>query len=71
MGEMLENMGVQVLYTRTTDVYQSPNEKAAMGNRSDADFFISLHRNANAGAGKRVQELLPWCMKMGRSWSSG
>ena len=46
VGEMLENMGVEVLYTRATDVYQSPNEKAAMGNRSDADFFISLHRNA-------------------------
>lgn len=46
LGEILEDMGVRVLYTRTTDVYQSPSQKAEIGNRSDADFFISIHRNA-------------------------
>lgn len=46
LGDMLENAGVRVLYTRTTDIAQTPQEKAAIGNRSDADFFISLHRNA-------------------------
>ena len=46
LGEILENEGVRVLYTRTTDVYQSPSLKAEIGNRSDADFFISIHRNA-------------------------
>ena len=30
VGTILENNGVDVLYTRTTDVYQSPNEKAGM-----------------------------------------
>lgn len=30
VGTILENNGVDVLYTRTTDVYQSPNEKAGI-----------------------------------------
>ena len=46
-GTILENNGVDVLYTRTTDVYQSPNEKAGIANRSDADYFISIHRNSS------------------------
>ena len=28
IGNILENNGVDVLYTRTTDIYQSPNEGA-------------------------------------------
>lgn len=47
VGTILENSGVNVLYTRTTDVYQSPNEKAGIANRSDADYFISIHRNSS------------------------
>lgn len=46
LGDILEDAGVRVLYTRTSDIDQTPAEKAAIGNRSDADFFISLHRNA-------------------------
>ena len=55
VGEILENNGVDVEYTRTTDVYHTPFEKAQMGNRTDADYFISFHRNAlptpNTGTG--------------------
>ncbi len=47
IGEILENNGVNVLYSRTEDVYQSPNEKAGIANRSDADYFISIHRNSS------------------------
>lgn len=46
VGNILENAGIRTLYTRTTDITQSPLEKAAIGNRSDADFFLSFHRNA-------------------------
>lgn len=46
LGNALERRGIQVEYTRVNDVYDSPYEKAAIANRSDADFFISLHRNA-------------------------
>ncbi len=47
VGNILENNGVDVLYTRTTDIYQSPTEKANIANRSDAAYFISIHRNSS------------------------
>ena len=40
VGELLSRQGVSVIYTRTTDVYQTPFEKAQMANQADADFFI-------------------------------
>ena len=46
LGNALERRGVQVEYTRVNDVYDSPYEKAAIANQSDADFFVSIHRNA-------------------------
>ncbi|MEG0793278.1 MAG: N-acetylmuramoyl-L-alanine amidase [Lachnospiraceae bacterium] len=46
VGEILENHGFDVEYTRTTDVYESPFEKAMEANRLGADFFVSIHRNA-------------------------
>ena len=42
VGEELRNRGVDVEYTRTTDVYQTPFEKATIANESGADFFISF-----------------------------
>ena len=47
VGEILENNGFDVVYTRTTDVYQTPFEKAQIANRSGADFFVSIHRNSS------------------------
>lgn len=47
VGNILENAGVNVLYTRTTDIYQSPLQKARIANESDADYFISIHRNSS------------------------
>ena len=46
VGDILEKNGIEVVYTRTTDVYDSPLEKAEIGNQSGADFFVSIHRNA-------------------------
>ena len=46
VGRILERNGVNVLLTRIRDVYDNPYEKAEIGNRSGADFFVSLHRNA-------------------------
>ncbi|MEY8394142.1 N-acetylmuramoyl-L-alanine amidase [Lachnospiraceae bacterium 45-P1] len=46
VGNALERRGIQVAYTRVNDVYDSPYEKAMMGNQSGADLFLSLHRNA-------------------------
>lgn len=46
IGEILQNNGIEVSYTRTTDVYETPFEKAMEANRADVDFFISIHRNS-------------------------
>jgi len=46
VGQILEDSGVDVAYTRVTDVYNTPVEKAEIANRSGADYFVSLHRNA-------------------------
>ncbi len=48
VGQKLEDAGYNVLYTRTTDRYDSPFEKAQIANRSGADYFISFHRNSGA-----------------------
>lgn len=47
VGEKLSQMGFDVLYTRTDDVYQSVIEKAQIANNSGADYFVSFHRNAS------------------------
>ena len=39
VGEILEAQGYDVVYTRTDDVYDSPVQKARIGNESGADFF--------------------------------
>lgn len=46
IGEILQNNGIQVSYTRTSDVYETPFEKAMEANRAGVDFFISIHRNS-------------------------
>lgn len=46
VGNILEQQGYDVIYTRTTDVYQSPYEKAQIANEAGADYFISFHRNS-------------------------
>lgn len=47
VGGLLENSGVNVVYTRTDDTYDSPARKAQKANESGADFFISIHRNSS------------------------
>ncbi len=46
VGERLEELGFPVVYTRTTDVYQRPVDKARIGNESGGDYFVSIHRNS-------------------------
>ena len=46
LGKVLKANGIDVCYTRTKDIYDSPSDKAKKGNASKADYFISIHRNA-------------------------
>lgn len=47
IGEILEANGVDVYYTRTTDVYETPLQKAQEANITGADYFVSIHRNSS------------------------
>lgn len=60
VGNLLEQRGVNVVYTRTTDVYETPFQKAQKANASGADFFVSIHRNAfpTPGAASGVETLV-------------
>ena len=46
IGEILQNNDIDVEYTRTTDVYESPYQKAMEANEAGVDYFISIHRNS-------------------------
>ncbi|MCU6688225.1 N-acetylmuramoyl-L-alanine amidase [Dorea acetigenes] len=46
VGEILQENGIQVEYTRTTDVYETPYQKAMEANEAGVDLFISIHRNS-------------------------
>lgn len=47
VGSILAENGVDVVYTRTDDTYETPFQKAQKGNQEGADLFISLHRNSS------------------------
>ena len=47
VGEILQQNGVNVIYTRTDDVYETPTRKAQEANAAGADYFISIHRNSS------------------------
>lgn len=46
IGEILSDRGLDVQYTRTTDVYETPYQKAMKANEADVDYFVSIHRNS-------------------------
>ena len=47
VGSLLSENDVNVLYTRTEDIYQTPFQKAQIANENNGDFFISFHRNSS------------------------
>ena len=47
VGSILEENGVDVYFTRTADIYESPYQKAMEGNQVGADYFVSIHRNSS------------------------
>jgi N-acetylmuramoyl-L-alanine amidase len=48
VGEHLRSQGVTVIFTRTTDVRPSLEERADLANHENPDLFISIHVNADA-----------------------
>ena len=47
VGALLEARGVDVVYTREGDIYETPFKKAQDGNSVGADYFVSIHRNSS------------------------
>lgn len=43
----MQQDGFPVVFTRTTDVYQRPIDKARIANESGGDYFVSFHRNSS------------------------
>ena len=50
VGELLEEMGFEIFYTRTEDIYQAPFKKATIANEEGGELFVSIHRNSSGMA---------------------
>ncbi len=60
VGRILADYGVDVRYTRIDDTYLTPLERAMMANQAEADYFVSIHRNAMPvpGSGSGIMSLV-------------
>lgn len=48
LGALIEEqMGAEVVYTRTSNVFVPLEERTAIANRAEADLFLSLHANSS------------------------
>jgi len=47
LGKILRDRGLEVVYTRTKDVFLPLEERTALANSKDVDLFISIHVNAH------------------------
>ncbi len=47
IGPILEASGIDVYYTRTADIFETPYQKAQKANAVGADYFVSIHRNSS------------------------
>lgn len=47
VGKILEDNGINVVYVRSGDEYETPFKKATDANNAGADYFISIHRNSS------------------------
>lgn len=46
VGEILEENGIEVIYTRTKDEFVSLEDRVKFANKKHATYFVSLHRNS-------------------------
>lgn len=53
--QYLEEKGVEVIMTRDTDVFVSLDDRCIIANESQADLFVSIHRNLYEGEARGVE----------------
>ena len=64
VGKILQDNGINVIYTRTSDIYQTPFQKATDANNAKGDYFVSIHRNSS----EKDNPLYIMTMELKRSW---
>jgi N-acetylmuramoyl-L-alanine amidase len=50
IGPILKNCGVNVIYTRSTDVFIPLTDRSTISNNAKANLFVSIHRNSSTNA---------------------
>jgi N-acetylmuramoyl-L-alanine amidase len=68
VAQLLQNRGVQVLLTRTSEVDVDLPPRVALANRSGADLFVSLHANALSMDRPDVNGIETFYFQGGRSY---
>lgn len=58
LGKLLEEKGVEVLYSRTEDVYPEWKNRVGVANNNDADLYVSVHLNSAEITSARGTEVL-------------
>lgn len=56
VGEILKRHNVEVVYSRTTDVFIELADRANMANKSNVDIFVSIHVNSFTNSNARGVE---------------
>jgi N-acetylmuramoyl-L-alanine amidase len=67
LGAQLVRMGVQVIYTRTTDEYVSLKQRTDFANSQGVDYLISVHCNSFNATSKGTET---WCFAAGKPGES-
>lgn len=67
-GKLLEEAGVKVVYTRTTDTAVSNIERAKVANNSSADIFVRIHCEGDDNTSRRG--CYCYCISSGNKWQS-